>query len=103
MTAPAVLRETERLTLRRFTPADADDLRALDADPEVVRYTNAGLTGGGRPSRADAVSQLERFIARYADCTALAFWAAEDRATAGRTRRRDRPNRPTGNRSSRGR
>ncbi len=81
MTAPAVLIETEHLTLRRFTPADADDLRALDADPEVVRYTNAGLTGGGPPGRADAMSQLERFIARYATNGALAFWAAEDRAT----------------------
>ena len=81
MTAPAVLLETERLTLRRFTPADADALRALDADPEVVRYTNAGLTGGGPPRRADAISQLERFIARYATNGALAFWAADDRAT----------------------
>ena len=81
--APDVLLRTERLTLRRFTPADADALRALDADPEVVRYTNAGLTGGGPPSHADSVSLLERFIARYADGTALAFWAAEDRATRG--------------------
>ncbi len=81
MTVPPVLLETERMTLRRFTPADADDMRALDADPEVVRYTNAGLTGGGPPSRADAMSQLERFIARYATDGALAFWAAEDRAT----------------------
>ena len=81
MTAPAVLLETERLTLRRFTPADADELRALDADPEVVRYTNAGLTGGGPPSRADAVRQIAGFIARYAEDGALAFWAAEDRAT----------------------
>ncbi len=81
--APDVLLRTERLTLRRFTAADADDLRALDADPEVMRYTNAGLTGGGPPSRADAVRQIAGFIARYAEGTALAFWAAEDRATGG--------------------
>lgn len=81
--APDVLLRTERLTLRRFTPADADALRALDSDPEVVRYTNAGLTGGGPPSRVDAVRKLESFIARYADGAALAFWAAEDRATGG--------------------
>ena len=79
--ATDVLLRTERLTLHRFTPGDADDLRALDADPEIVRYTNAGLTGGGPPSRVDAVRQIEGFIARYATDGALAFWAAEDRAT----------------------
>ncbi len=81
MTAPPVLLETERLTLRRFTPADANALRALDGDREVVRYTNAGLTGEGPPSRADASRRLAGFIARYATDGALAFWAAEDRAT----------------------
>jgi RimJ/RimL family protein N-acetyltransferase len=29
---------TERLTLRRFTPADVDGLLALDGDPAVMRY-----------------------------------------------------------------
>jgi len=29
---------TERLVLRRITPADADGLLALDGDPEVMRY-----------------------------------------------------------------
>ena len=82
MTAPAVLLETERLTLRRFTAADAAALRALDADPDVVRHTNAGVTGGGPPGRADAMRTLEGFVARYADGP-LAFWAAEDRATGG--------------------
>jgi RimJ/RimL family protein N-acetyltransferase len=36
MTTVAV---TERLTLREFSPADAEALYALNADPEVVRYT----------------------------------------------------------------
>ena len=79
--APEVLLETDRLTLRRFTPADADELWALDSDPEVVRYTNAGLSGGGPPSRADAVRRLQGFIARYATDGAPAVGAAEDRAT----------------------
>ena len=79
--APDVLLRTERLVLRRLTPADADDLYALDADPEVVRYTNAGLSAEGPPSRADAVRMLESSIARYAEDGALAFWAPEDRAT----------------------
>jgi len=33
---------TERLRLRPVTPADADDLYALERDPEVMRYLNGG-------------------------------------------------------------
>lgn len=29
---------TQRLTLRQFTPADADDLLSLDGDPRVMRF-----------------------------------------------------------------
>ncbi|MFJ9695679.1 GNAT family N-acetyltransferase [Kitasatospora sp. NPDC101183] len=32
---------TERLLLRRFTPADGPDIAALDADPAVMRYLDA--------------------------------------------------------------
>lgn len=34
--------ETDRLTLRRFTEADADDLVELHNDPDVMRYLNGG-------------------------------------------------------------
>ena len=34
--------ETERLTLRRLTEADADHLVALDGDPAVMRYLSGG-------------------------------------------------------------
>jgi hypothetical protein len=34
----------ERLTLRRFTAADADDLPPLDNDPRVVRLRREGLS-----------------------------------------------------------
>ncbi|WP_433509072.1 GNAT family N-acetyltransferase [Nonomuraea sp. CA-143628] len=34
--------ETDRLTLRRFTETDADDLVALNNDPDVMRYLNGG-------------------------------------------------------------
>lgn len=34
--------ETGRLTLRRFTEADADDLVELHNDPDVMRYLNGG-------------------------------------------------------------
>lgn len=33
--------ETERLLLRPAEPSDVDDLRALDADPEVMRFLGA--------------------------------------------------------------
>jgi ribosomal-protein-alanine N-acetyltransferase len=34
--------ETERLLLRKLRPADLDDLAALFADPDVVRYVGDG-------------------------------------------------------------
>jgi RimJ/RimL family protein N-acetyltransferase len=46
--------ETERLTLRRFTHADADLLIELDSDPAVMRY----LPGGGEATTAEAVREL---------------------------------------------
>lgn len=46
--------ETARMRLRRVTPADRDDLIALEADPQVMRFLNggkpvpdAGLPDGG--------------------------------------------------------
>ncbi len=78
--APDVLLATERLTLRRFTAADAGDLQALDSDPEVIRYSSDGLSGVPR-DRAATSERLEEFIARYDRDGASAFWAAEDRAS----------------------
>ncbi|WP_256091861.1 GNAT family N-acetyltransferase [Micromonospora haikouensis] len=74
----AVLLETGRLRLRRFTEADADALTELDSDPEVMRY----LTGG-RPTPADVVrgELLPRLLAGYDRCPGLGRWAAVDRAT----------------------
>ena len=34
--------ETERLLLRKLADGDLDELVALDADPEVMRYINDG-------------------------------------------------------------
>ncbi|MFJ1730702.1 GNAT family N-acetyltransferase [Streptomyces sp. NPDC088254] len=54
--------ETERLTLRRFTAADADLLIELDSDPAVMRF----LTGG-TPTAPEVIreSRLPRIIAGY--------------------------------------
>ncbi|HEY6312891.1 MAG TPA: GNAT family N-acetyltransferase [Streptosporangiaceae bacterium] len=40
-----VFLETQRLVLRRFTVADADDLVSLDADPDVMQHDQAGAGG----------------------------------------------------------
>ncbi|MFG1799180.1 GNAT family N-acetyltransferase [Micromonospora carbonacea] len=74
----AVLLETGRLRLRRFTGADADALTELDADPEVMRY----LTGG-RPTPAEVVrgELLPRLLAGYDHHPGLGRWAAVDRTT----------------------
>jgi len=70
--------ETERLLLRRFTAADADNLVELDSDPDGMRY----LSGGNPASRA-AIDEgiLPRFIAsgRLLDC--FGYWAAIERST----------------------
>ncbi|MER5978426.1 GNAT family N-acetyltransferase [Streptomyces sp. NPDC001857] len=54
--------ETERLTLRRFTAADADLLIELDSDPAVMRF----LTGG-TPTAPEVIreSHLPGIIAGY--------------------------------------
>ncbi|WP_369183386.1 GNAT family N-acetyltransferase [Streptomyces sp. Y1] len=74
---PAFL-ETDRLTLRPFTEADADHLFALDNDPEVMRYIN-----GGKPTAPETVRAkvLPRLLHDHPCTGARGFWAAEERAT----------------------
>jgi len=42
--AVQVCLETERLLLRRFTEADADNMFDLDRDPEVMRFVGCTST-----------------------------------------------------------
>ena len=70
--------ETERLILRRFTPADVDHLVDLDGDPEVMRY----LTGGdGTPRTEIERDILPRFLGYYERGDDFGFWAAHERAS----------------------
>lgn len=73
-----VLLETERLVLRRFTEADAEDLADLDGDPEVMRFIT-----GGRPTPRDVIraETLPRFIRAYGRFEGFGVWAAIERAT----------------------
>jgi RimJ/RimL family protein N-acetyltransferase len=65
---------TERLTLCWLTPADIDDLFALDSDPEVMRY----LTGG-KPSTRESIERT--LYDRYEREAGYGRWAARETAT----------------------
>lgn len=66
---------TERLALRRFTLADADDLLALDGDPRVMRFLEQGVK-----SRAQIEAEvLPRFLAYCHRYQGFGFWAAHTR------------------------
>lgn len=73
-----VVLETERLLLRRFTPADVDRLVELDSDPEVMRYLN-----GGVPTPRELVEQqiLPEFLREYERFDGLGVWAAIEKGT----------------------
>lgn len=68
--------ETERLTLRRFTPEDVELLVELDSDPEVMRF----LTG--QPTSRDEVELeiLPGFLKVYAAHEQLGTFAAYEKA-----------------------
>ncbi|MGW7467902.1 GNAT family N-acetyltransferase [Streptomyces xantholiticus] len=76
-----VFLETDRLTLRAFTDADAGHVRGIVDDAEVMRYIN-----GGRPSSPEEVEGelMPRFLHRY-PCLGgrPGFWVAQDRASGG--------------------
>jgi RimJ/RimL family protein N-acetyltransferase len=73
-----VFLETRRLTLRRFTADDVDNLVELDSDPQVMRYIN-----GGRPTPRTEVENavLPRLLGYYERYEAYGAWAAVERAT----------------------
>lgn len=74
-----ILLSTERLILRRFTEDDLDDLVALNADPDVMRY----LTGGA-PIPREAIERvhLPRYLASYGQFEGYGTWAAIEKGTA---------------------
>lgn len=73
-----VFLETHRLVLRRFTVQDADNVVALDSDPDVMRYIN-----GGRPTAPDEVREkiIPAWLAYYDRYEAFGFWAAIEKST----------------------
>ena len=70
--------ETERLLLRRFTADDLDDLCALDADPEVMRYVNGGIPTPRAEMEHDF---LPWWLAYYERGDRYGFWAAIEKSS----------------------
>ena len=68
--------ETERMTLRRFTLDDADELLALDLDPAVRRFVE-----DGEPVNRDAARATIEHWRRYQDTPCFGFWAAIENET----------------------
>jgi RimJ/RimL family protein N-acetyltransferase len=67
---------TERLHLRTFSAADVDELAALFADPDVMRYV-----GNGEPAdRAEAEKALTSIIGHWIR-HGFGRWAVEDKHT----------------------
>jgi RimJ/RimL family protein N-acetyltransferase len=73
--------ETDRLRLRRFTPDDADALYGLDADPDVIRWTNPD--GRRAPYAFYRDVLLPRNLAFYEKHAGYGYWVAEEKATGG--------------------
>jgi len=69
---------TERLALRRFTPADAANLLSLDGDPLVMRYLE-GSTKSLAQVRDHVLPRLARCHLRH---PGFGYWAAEARNSA---------------------
>ncbi len=73
-----VFLETERLALRRFTADDADNLVALDGDPEVMRFLNGGVP---TPREVIETHILPGFLRSYERCPGFGVWAAIEKSS----------------------
>jgi len=69
-----ILLETERLTIRRFTDADVDELTQLDSDPDVTRFITGGIP------EFDA-AMLQAWLSQYERWPAYGTFAAVERSS----------------------
>jgi RimJ/RimL family protein N-acetyltransferase len=72
-----VVLETGRLTLRRFTEADVDNLFELNSDPEL-RYINSGKPTPREEIRDNIIPFRLGFCEKF---DGLGTWAAQARST----------------------
>jgi len=75
--APRIYLNTERLILRYLTEDDAENLYALDSDPEVMRYLNNGRTHTREQIVEKVLPHYLDHHTRYGD--QYGFWAALER------------------------
>ncbi|HVV08928.1 GNAT family N-acetyltransferase [Amycolatopsis sp.] len=70
--------ETGRLTLRRFTVEDTDNLIELDSDPEVMRFLS-----GGVPTPPEQVRDeiLPRLLGYYETFEGFGCWAVQEKGS----------------------
>jgi RimJ/RimL family protein N-acetyltransferase len=71
---PEVILQTERLTLRRFSPADVEALIELDSDPDVTFFIT-----GGVPEFSPAM--LDAWLREYERTPGYGTFAAIERTT----------------------
>ena len=70
--------ETERMTLRRLTMNDTDNLFELDSNPKVMRF----LTGGIPHSREFITEEaLPHYLSYYDRFDGFGFWAAIEKSS----------------------
>ena len=70
--------ETERITLRRFTLDAADNLFALDSDPEVMRYLTNGVPRSHKETKNETLPRHMGYYEKYAH---FGVWAAIEKET----------------------
>jgi RimJ/RimL family protein N-acetyltransferase len=73
-----VFLETDRLVLRQFTAADAENLVELDSDADVMRFINGGRA---RPRDEIVTGVLPRFLSYYERFAGYGFWAAIEKSS----------------------
>ena len=73
-----VFLETQRLALRRFSMADAENLVSLNADPDVMRFVPGEIPA----SREEIENEyLPAFLGYYRRYEGYGFWAVIEKAT----------------------
>lgn len=67
--------KTDRLILRRFTPEDTEDITAINADPQVMKYFPSTM------SRDETGAHMQRIMAHWVENN-FGLFALEVRDTA---------------------
>ena len=75
--ADHILLETERLTLRRLSLADLDNMARINSDPAVMRYIGDGSVW----TRAQSEARIRRILKVYEIYPGLGLWIGEEKST----------------------